>query len=119
MPPPGMIPPGIFPGLVRPGMQQPPPGGTGVVPETASQGDDGDKDKPNDDSSTTDESNKDDATNKGTVDYLCIYYMYKLYCCVNSAFGEIKNTHVHEHLAQWQIFFLTASVFLSSSLLIS
>lgn len=64
MPPPGMIPPGIFPGLVRPGMQQPPPGGTGVVPETASQGDDGDKDKPNDDSSTNDESNKDDATNK-------------------------------------------------------
>lgn len=80
MPPPGMIPPGIFPGLVRPGMQQPPPGGTGVVPETASQGDDGDKDKPNDDSSTNDESNKDDATNKGTADSLCIYCMYILPC---------------------------------------
>ena len=86
-----MIPPGLFPGLVRPGMQQqPPPVDAGVVPKPASKGDEGDKEKPKDESNKNDESSKDDVTNKGTV-YSLLYvylslklmlYLGKLHTCM-------------------------------------
>ena len=72
MPSPGMIPPGLFPRLVRPGMQQQPPlADAGVIPEPVSKGDDGDKEKPKDESDKNDESSKDDVTNKGICTVCC------------------------------------------------
>lgn len=68
-----MIPPGLFPGLIRPGMQQqPPPGSTEAAPESASQPDAGDKDKPTDGDDKKEESTEENATTKGMV-YIAVY----------------------------------------------
>lgn len=67
MPPPGMIPPGIFPGLIRPGIQQKPPpvGGTGVMSDSSSQGNAGDKEKSKEGEANK-ENNEESKTVKGT-----------------------------------------------------
>lgn len=67
MPPPGMIPPGIFPGLIRPGIQQKPPpvGGTGVMSDSSSQGNAGDKEKSKE-GEANEENNEESKTVKGT-----------------------------------------------------
>ena len=62
-----MFPPAIFPGLIRPGIQQQPipAGGPGILPEPSSQGDAGDKDKPQDGSDKRLESTQDTEAAKG------------------------------------------------------
>ena len=62
-----MFPPAIFPGLIRPGIQQQPmpAGGPGILPEPSSQGDAGDKDKPQGGSDKRSESSEDTEVAKG------------------------------------------------------
>ena len=67
MPPPGMLPPVLFPGLIRPGIEQQllPTGGPGILPEPTSQGDAGDKDKPQGGSDKKQERSEDTEPAKG------------------------------------------------------
>lgn len=62
-----MLPPVLFPGLIRPGIQQQPlpSGGPGILPEASSQGDAGDKDKPQGGSDKRQESSEDSEAAKG------------------------------------------------------
>ena len=62
-----MLPPVLFPGLIRPGIQQQPlpAGGPGILPESSSQGDAGDKDKPPGGNDKGQENSEDNEAAKG------------------------------------------------------
>ena len=77
-----MLPPGLFPRLIRPGIQrQPPPvGGTGVMPDSSSQGDAGNKDKSKE-GEANEESNEENKAPKGMkiiIVLLCQYFAHSL-----------------------------------------
>lgn len=80
MPPPGMLPPVLFPGLIRPGIQQQliPTGGPGILPEPTSQGDTGDKDKPQAGSDKKQESSEDTEAVKGRFSVHVHVHVYRI-----------------------------------------
>lgn len=73
-------PPVLFPGLIRPGIQQQliPTGGPGILPEPTSQGDTGDKDKPQAGSDKKQESSEDTEAVKGRFSVHVHVHVYRI-----------------------------------------
>ena len=91
MPPPGMLPPVLFPGLIRPGIQQQPlpAAGPGILPEASSQGDAGDKDKPQAGSDKRQESSEDSEAAKGRCNN---NKPWQIKCSVNGLIPKVHFT---------------------------
>lgn len=113
MPPPGMLPPVLFPGLIRPGVQQQliPTGGPGILPEPTSQGDTGDKDKPQAGSDKKQESSEDTEAVKGRFSVHVHVHVYRI---PDSQVYRLRLYYNYDFPTMWFVinFFLNFTVFI-------